>query len=252
MELTSLLQAEQRMLEFVRKQTGLAAVNYAATARDEALGDGRLSKDDLETVLRVGARSQRLRDVRDTNVDKLPIPPYSFEFSSAGDVDLLREAAEWIYYRIQRESPVSSNQPKSHPYHYRESLDVIADGSVRAGPRNLGDLSRRSVVSIVNYAPHASTIEHRRNLMINVTRAAQAFFGPSLGIAFRFEQSDTLLGRTYGPGTGGPAAPGTKGKRTNRRPPVPYALPVIDIGLPGVIASGFRIRRRRRGAQGVI
>jgi hypothetical protein len=162
---------------------------------------------------------------------------------------------QWLALYNQR-APIGE-RAKLHSYKYKQSLVFFINNN-EVTPEGMRAILQRgvpkgSIIRIINFAPHASTVEDNWNrkgpmpggVMYHVTRAI-ARANIDVSVAYSYILSDQL-GLRYGYRTGGPS----KGS------PVPYFLPMVEFGGPGLFSRRFvgpgnnRTRRRstrnRRG-----
>lgn len=213
------------------------------------------SEDDYDSYLRQGGRTVK-RDIG-------ALPPQYLKFPNAisyvrKDISNTEELenmfVDWIR-AFNAKAPVGKKE-KKHPYKYKNSLMYfVNDNEVTAAQLmyslTSGTFPPKGIIGILDYAPHASTIEDNWNgkghlkggVMYSVTRSIARKY-PDMSIAYKYYLSDNI-GLRYGKGTGGPTGQS-----------VPYFLPLVTMGMPGLFTRAIippgnnrtrkRNRRRRR------
>lgn len=241
---------------------------------------GRFTRTDYDTFIGTGGRADlpqespgnqirvpratTRRDLSTIQAKYLPFPGRIY-FTSAQAGDLFA-AFRYFMGRFNKEAPNSGDPTKkSHQFSYKRSLLISVNGkvgdpsSVISQLENPGPQPRGTLIEIINYAPHAATIEVDIGVMYDIAIATYDAFGPAVTVSYDYVNSDSL-GVYYGRGTGGPG-PETAAA-TSRPYPVVYALPrvrlALNAGAQGVSNSRFvrpgrkvsyRVKRMRAPAR---
>lgn len=213
------------------------------------------SKEDYDFFLRQGGRTIK------RSFDALP--PQYIQFPNRliftrkdRTTTEVNEAIQDFLILYNKRAPVGDGSKKTHSYKYKSSLIFFLNGN-EITSSGLNSLLQRgipndSVVRIINFSPHSSTVEDNWNRKGHLPGGVMYFAMRSiarkyydLSLAYSYILSDEL-GLRYGYGSGGPI----KG-------PVPYFLPMVEFASPGRFPRSFvapannRTRRRslrnRRG-----